>query len=251
MWVGHNDSGTDYPIQAEYSGLSVGNSQSEHIFFSMLRCRGAGGMMSSFSFPIVPRHSDLARPRQSRSRPLPAQAAMRSDHAIYPFYRRRDGDVLQCCTRHADGHHPGATRDRFSASGPSFGLRTIFQVDALAARSRRKLSCAHKAIRTGDRMACRGHSPLDRAARSALTIEGRPRVARPKRPYVRCVSNGPRRGCDSPQHGNCQQIAADNSAFSLMRISRVFPGDFSWQRGIRRLNIQECVRVMGDASHAG
>lgn len=206
--------------------------------------------MSSFSFPIAPRHPDLARPRQSRSCPLSAQAAMRSDRANYPFHHRRDGEVLQCCPRHADGHHPGVTRDRFSAPGPSIGLRTVFQVDPLATRSRRQLSCALEVIRTGDRLACRGHSPLDRAARPEVTVEGHPEVARTKRSYVRCVSNGPKGGRDTPRHGNCRQITADGRAFRLMRKSHVFPGDFAWQRGIRRLNIQERVRVMGDASHA-
>lgn len=248
--VGYHASGADLPAPADRLGLYV-DSKNPPISFSIPRSRDAGGMPSSFTFPIGPHHPDLARPRQSRSCPLPAPVVMRSDHANYPFHRRHDGDVLPYCTRHADGRPPGIARDRFPASEPGTGLRAIFQVDTLATSSGTNFSCPRQAIGAGHRLACRRHPPLDRAARGLGVIAAdRPRAARWKLLYVGRVSTDFWASRDMSCQVGGRPIAAGYRAFGLIRKSPSFPGDFAWQRRLWHLNIRERVWAMGDSSHA-
>ena len=139
---------------------------------SMLCDRGARSMLSSSAFPIGSRHPDLARPLQSRSYPLTASAATRSDHAQNPFQGLRYGGDFQPSfyyASHADCD-PDAARDRVPASAPSAGFCSHFQIDPLAAHPGAHFSGPGQALGARDRLARRRYPPLDRAARGTGLI---------------------------------------------------------------------------------
>lgn len=131
---------------------------------SMPRHRNARGMQSSFAFPIGGRHSDLARPKLSRSCPISALAVTRPDHALHPFCRYGDGSNHQrsffLCT---SGFPADPSRNRISAPITGAGLHPFFQVDPVAAHPGAILSQADKAFEACDRLARRGDSSLDRS----------------------------------------------------------------------------------------
>ncbi len=133
---------------------------------SMLCDRGARSMLSSSAFPIGSRHPDLARPLQSRSYPLTASAATRSDHAQNPFQGLRYGGDFQPSfydTSHADCD-PVAPRDRVPASAAGPGFRSYFKIDPLAAHTGAHFSGPGQALGASDRLACRRYPSLDCAA---------------------------------------------------------------------------------------
>jgi len=221
---------------------------------SMLCDRGAGGMSSSSAFPIGSRHPDLARPQQSRSFPLPAPAVTRSDHAHHPFQGLRFGGDFQHSfnfVRHADCD-PDTPRDRVSASTPSAGFRSHFQIDPLAAHPGAYFSGPGQALGAGDRLARRRYPPLDRTAGGAgLILESNmgdwlvaasfaPQPGR-YRSTAQCVHTVSDQGA-STEHGT----------LDLITKSRTFPGDFAWQWVHRRLSIRKDVgrQMMGEAGHA-
>ena len=221
---------------------------------SMLCDRGARSMPSSSAFPIGSRHPDLARPLQSRSYPLTASAATRFDHAQNPFQGFRYGGDLQPSfynASHAD-FDPDAPRDRVPASAPSFGFRSHFQIDPMAAHTGAHLSGPGQALGASDRLARRRYPPLDRSAGSAGLISKSnmgdwlvaasfaPQPGR-YRSTAQCVHTVSDLGA-STEHG----------ALDLMTKSRTFPGDFAWQWVHRRLSIRKDVgrQMMGEAGHA-